>query len=357
MTSNILENRLNIHLPATFEERGAAVPFTTAAIAFARIRETKEEELEALVPGLSGARGTYVLPWPGMRDIVSMSVYDRQLHKVIEAEKALTPAKIREHALELSKSGVSGTDAARKAQKALEREIKIRVKIRQVLLQELVDRFGDQPEKLDIAAMSEQEAMLAAGRALGGFAKNQSLSGDHLIDMLIEWCRLIQPVGFPEQDCAGYMRQRVHDMRDFQHELDDWSESEPPSSQRAAQGLARAARAFITQAENCLSSIDECRKELQRTVLEWQGAGKSIAQEIERMDWFLDGWDVVMESWCETKDLDRHDQRDRVDLLHHFMPILPEVEIEAGDHEFWEAIMAQQDGEEEEEEESDAGNA
>lgn len=332
-----------ILLPATFRERGAAVPFTTPVIAHARIRKIDKGEFEALVPGLSGGRGTYVLPWKNLKDMISMSVYDRQLAKSLKAEAALSPARIRQIALDLSKSGVSGSDRAKAAKETLEQDSAVRVRIRQVLLQAIVDRFGDQDDPIDIAAMDEQTAMIAAGRVLGGFARREGLSGDQLIDHLIEWTRLVEPIGFPEKDCAGYMRRFAQMLRKMNRDVAGWAGSEPPKSQRLANELALAAQSVVEQTEFCLATIDACRSNLKETVLDWKTAGALLRQEIERIDWLLDGWALILEKWSAADGWERHEQRALVLELHQFMPILPEGELTDDSHRFWKGVMAEQD--------------
>ena len=49
--------------PATFEERGVVVPFTTPMLAFARARSDGNSGLEIIVPGLSGGSGVYIIGW------------------------------------------------------------------------------------------------------------------------------------------------------------------------------------------------------------------------------------------------------------------------------------------------------
>ena len=51
------------YLPATFEERGVAVSFTTPALAYARIRKDYRDRLEVVLPNIGDAKGTFVIPW------------------------------------------------------------------------------------------------------------------------------------------------------------------------------------------------------------------------------------------------------------------------------------------------------
>src|SRR3546814_13361123 len=63
--------------PATFEERGVVVPFTTPTLAFARVRADRNAGLEILIPGLSGSAGVYVIAWPSVSETFRMAVHDQ----------------------------------------------------------------------------------------------------------------------------------------------------------------------------------------------------------------------------------------------------------------------------------------
>ena len=70
--------------PATFAERGATVPFTTPVLAAARLRSTQPERVEYLIPGLSGSKGTYVIPAKSVPEMFRLTVHDRALLEEME---------------------------------------------------------------------------------------------------------------------------------------------------------------------------------------------------------------------------------------------------------------------------------
>ena len=59
---------IQAYLPATFLERGVAVPFTTPMLAGTRARPSERGGTELLVPNPSGGTGVYILPWGSLRD-------------------------------------------------------------------------------------------------------------------------------------------------------------------------------------------------------------------------------------------------------------------------------------------------
>ncbi|MEI9987084.1 MAG: hypothetical protein WDN69_30395 [Aliidongia sp.] len=46
-------------LPATFEERGAVVPFTTPALSLARVRRDQRQRMILLMPNFGGTEGGF----------------------------------------------------------------------------------------------------------------------------------------------------------------------------------------------------------------------------------------------------------------------------------------------------------
>jgi hypothetical protein len=66
-------------LPATFLERGVAVPFTTPQLNGARARPGERRPLELIIPNPSGGRGVYILPLEGIHDFCTLTINDRRL--------------------------------------------------------------------------------------------------------------------------------------------------------------------------------------------------------------------------------------------------------------------------------------
>ncbi len=80
------------HYPATFRNRGAAVPFTTPLLAGARARDSKGAGVELVIPNPSGGRGVYIVQWPGVRALCTPTVHDTVLFGRIAQLKRIDPA-------------------------------------------------------------------------------------------------------------------------------------------------------------------------------------------------------------------------------------------------------------------------
>jgi len=108
------------HQSPTFEERGVSVPFTTPALAGARVRRDLRHGLVLLVPNPSGARGMYVAPWSGVRDMCNPTLHDGLLHDgllhdAIAAAKAepISPSMVRAAARRIAAEGAAGRGCRR----------------------------------------------------------------------------------------------------------------------------------------------------------------------------------------------------------------------------------------------------
>jgi len=68
---------------------------TSFATAAGRIRGPEIKKAEILVPGLSGGKGTYVIPWKSVPEMFKLTVHDRALHEAIGEAPTFSPRQIR----------------------------------------------------------------------------------------------------------------------------------------------------------------------------------------------------------------------------------------------------------------------
>lgn len=108
--------------PATFAERGVAVPFTTPVLAGVRARQDPRSGLVLVLPNRSGIRGVYVVPWSAMREECQPTLHDCMLNEAIAASEELTPATVRAVARSVAVAGAAGRVAQAAAVDALRTE-------------------------------------------------------------------------------------------------------------------------------------------------------------------------------------------------------------------------------------------
>jgi hypothetical protein len=107
--------------PATFRNRGVAVPFTSPAVAGARARGG-EQGIELVVPHPAGARGVYILAWPAMASAYNLTLHDTLLLEQIAGLPMLNPRVVRDAARIVASSGSAGRAAQDAAQTATAQE-------------------------------------------------------------------------------------------------------------------------------------------------------------------------------------------------------------------------------------------
>jgi len=103
--------------PATFRERGAAVPFTSPMLAGARARLT-ERRCDLVVPHPGGARGVYIFALASMGEFCAPTLHDMRLAGRLGCLLSLTPSDIRLAARAVAIEGAAGRAAAAAAEAA-----------------------------------------------------------------------------------------------------------------------------------------------------------------------------------------------------------------------------------------------
>jgi hypothetical protein len=78
--------------PASFLDRGVALPFTTPLLFGARARAASDHSgLEVIIANPSGGKGVYILPWGAIPQICVPTLHDRRLWRLLRDKKLLTP--------------------------------------------------------------------------------------------------------------------------------------------------------------------------------------------------------------------------------------------------------------------------
>ena len=144
------------HQSATFEERGVCVPFTTPALAGARVRRDTRHGLVLVVPNPAGGRGVYVLPWSGVRDMCHPTLHDSMLHDQISASrgKPVTPNTVRAAARRVATDGAAGRPAYAAAVKALRTDMESCHATNQFLLSVLAAQPAVQADLMEVATLA-----------------------------------------------------------------------------------------------------------------------------------------------------------------------------------------------------------
>src|SRR5438874_440982 len=112
------------YFPATFEERGISLAFTTPSLAYARVRKDYRDRLEVVLPNIGQAKGTYVIPWAALAGTMTLTTHDRALQEEVEESEAMSPYGIRTAELTIARDGLAGPEVAEAAARTLDKDEK-----------------------------------------------------------------------------------------------------------------------------------------------------------------------------------------------------------------------------------------
>ena len=241
--------------PATFAERGVAVPFTAPGLAGTRVRSGKDG-LELVFANPSGARGTYVVPWAGVPDICHPTLHDLRLLAALDAgggRDAVTPAQVQAAARRVALQGAAGRPACAAAEAAQAAEA-ARLAATVAYLQNGLGADGPPPpDAPEATLLARAVAELGIGPAADGAPVPQALAAlDGLRTGLLGWA-----AAHPDDAAAAGLAAGL------------------------AMGAAAAARTAMAAARH---------RTLALLVQAWRASPGRVAALAARPGWLLDGW-------------------------------------------------------------------
>lgn len=80
--------------PATFAERGVALPFTTPHLLGGRIRPGDRRAPELVLANPAGTEGVYVLPWAVLPEFCPPTIHDRAIWSQVSGLQLVTPRSV-----------------------------------------------------------------------------------------------------------------------------------------------------------------------------------------------------------------------------------------------------------------------
>jgi hypothetical protein len=309
-------------LPASLEQRGTAVPFTTPALALARVRPDPRHELVLAIRGFGG-EGSYVIPWKSVPEVTSMSIHDKALHGEIAETGALTPAAVRRAALKIASTGLAGPAACEAAKRAIEEDERKALETHFLLIisllaaaevnvSELVRNDPGAGEWRDKARQLLEEAADKAGaQAAGFFERSASLS------------RTLAPVGLSQAPSGSRVRDLLKSLGEFKDSLEAWSQVEKSEFGAAAEYATELADATMVRASHVLSQFDSRTSDPRWILRDWRLEVTVCTAIANRLAWLLDGWDYVTALWGTAGQEDIVRQRDVVGQLVPLLPLVP----------------------------------
>ncbi|MBO6561273.1 MAG: hypothetical protein JJ959_12085 [Nisaea sp.] len=321
--------------PASFAERGVAVPFTTPSVAMARVRNGERGRLEMVISGLSGGRGVYVIGWNGVPETFKLTVYDRVLQENISDIETVTPDAVRDAVIRASVTGLAGEDAAAAAYAASTRSTEIQLRISLALTSHVVKAVLDTDLDLSLAALSLPAGQQKVQGLLGRISRMLNIAPDTLSLAMTEWADLLELVGLPRHQPAGRLRKIFSDADHFRSSFRDWMRtSELPEGHPAGLVTEVLDETYLYW-QAAFDEIDAFANNPSGTLQNWSRHKLDLERLSARIPWLEDGWPVIFAIWENALRASREEQLAAVSVILSGLPLLPRDEVDRESHARW----------------------
>lgn len=323
--------------PATFLERGVAVPFTTPFLLGARIRPTETRAgLEIVIANPSGGKGHYIVPWAALPEVCSPTLHDRRLWKRLSDQPAVTPALVRETARAIAAEGLAGREAAEAAAKAKGEDGAARMRANFMLLLDLIRRTESREEATVPPQLDKPDRIEArAKRAVARIAPRMGATPEIVAAWLEGIATAIAGLGVPGDPVPARTRVMVSAIETMIGEIELWIARNPdPGDQQAAALIIDAARMTLSVAKAAIGDLDSSISDTIAMLGVWKQDPSAFSRRATRPDWMLDGWHIIAELW---RDADPESRRGVLMEMALLAPMLPrEVEEWVGMRDDWD---------------------
>lgn len=333
-------------LPATFPERGAYLPFTTPELVHARVRELQGGSgTMVFVPRLVGSRRPHFVPLRGLDETFALSVHDRAMYEQIMATRATTPAKIGRIADNLAQDGLAGAAEMRRVRVARSEHKRARLRLFMFLIGDSVEQLcGDDDHALAVTpgSIASADGLKRAREALSPFAAQHELDGQDLIDRLERWAKVAACVGSEHGQITGYLTHTIDAMGTLARSLDKWLRAEPEESAEMAEWVVKACTNTLSYAETLVERINQPATALGEALIDFDETFRRICADVEALIWLTDGWGALARRWEAVRTADRFAQRDAVEGLVRYVPLLPNDFLHGKDRTLWSVFQKRQ---------------
>ena len=284
-------------LPATFEERGAVVPFTTPALSLARVRRDQRQRMILMMPNFGGTEGAFVVPWNAVSEVAALSIHDRALHEDIEAAEAVTPEQLRGCALRIGMTGLAGPVVAEASRAAMDAEKRKTIELHFLLIMSLLNALGLGADEL-MALAPGSEAWRAKTRTLLDQAGQRlRIEFNDIYARLAALSRVLVPLGLSAGRQEGRLRGLLDGFAEFRDGITEWSESEKSELAPFANFAGFVANDTLRNADRLFRQLDTGVRDIVSAVRDWNNHAKAVVGAANKLAWLLDGWDVIFAFW------------------------------------------------------------
>jgi hypothetical protein len=327
-------------VPRVFAERGVTVPFTTAELLWARVRQRGAAK-ELLVPGLAKTRGIFVYEWGTLRNRFSLSLHDRLLAKEIQIGPMPTPDTIAAATLRVTGSGAAGGDAKAATAATAAHTGTLALHLRFSLIQRVIERLGGSHNNLTIDDLANPAGLRKATDALSEIAHVYHLSGPALYGRLDSLSGLLTPVGLSGLAVEAPNRRLAQRLNALSRNLLDWAAEHRGEAGGEANLISRVTGEIARLAGASLANIDRHTTDVELLLTEWDQRFEQLRRDAERIVWLLDGWERFLKLWQNVASHSADAQAKALVLMSFVIPVVPTAELASADRAVWDDLNAE----------------
>ncbi|HVZ06914.1 hypothetical protein [Rhodopila sp.] len=314
----------DLHHPATFQDRGAAVPFTTPMLAGARVRDTGRQGKELVVHNPSGGRGVYILPLRGIRQHYRPTVHDVLLARRIDTLPTLSPSSVREAARATAAEGYAG-DAARPVARGAAEADRTRALMSEFhLLNLLVEQIEPSGDKITDVGAQAAELQRRGRGVLTRLSRRFGRSGPELGQALAAMAVLFAPVGVDGDPVPSRIVRLTSLVRQTRDQILDTAARGETGVGALGRAIAASADIVLLCAEAALAAARALTSDPVALLVRWFGGHADVVATATRPEWFLDGWEQITLLWRVSAN-----SQDRLAALFEMAQIIPSLPREA----------------------------
>lgn len=315
--------------PSTFEDRGAAVAFTTPVLAQTRVRKDGHDQLEVLIPNLSEGRGTYVVPWKSLPLAFPMTVHDRMLHDLIAKGEGCSPDDIRKAVLQSARCGLAGSQAVEAAEDALRDDDEQRLLINYQLIVEALKAVGLESTEILRAGLASVEGQRLTRDLMSKAARSLGLEPTELYSRIAELAVYVESIGLATSPKPARLRRLMRDLQGFRDSLTDWATDNVSEAAPIGTFCAEVAEHTVNHARNVMTQLDQSVAAFEVLIRQWDTKRVLVRRAATRLSWLLDGWEYLIALWSASVSMSRHEQDLAVHDIFRVIPLLPRDEARA----------------------------
>ncbi len=284
---------------ASFAMLGAGVPFTSQRLLGARIRLVPlQRDFELVLINPAQAKGSYIIPWKGLPEIGSPTLFDLRLWETLSKAKEIHPSAIRNESLAVSLEGLAGRHAANAAQEAL-REGK---ENRRRMIAAFINQSSGGPKASMAMAANLQPDQPEQVKAQQALAARSPVLMQHLN-------ALASTLAFIGPGTASSSTPLRRLMREISAMVDEMrarlSDIEHTPEAAAFRFLIEASEATLHYAELALRDLEAKLGDFVDLLAHPGIDAAKILDRARRPEWILDGWGILIALWRRTDPLMR----------------------------------------------------